>query len=438
MFCAAIFFSRPQYLVPRPSYRPNANGQELKADPIPFLCIVKILILHQHFKVPGRGGAIRSYYLAKALTEKGAKVVVITAENYPDYRKECVEGIEIHYLPVAYDNRFGFTRRAYAFYRYMVKAVKFAGDHRDADLCYAISTPLTTGLAARRIRERYGIPYIFEVGDLWPDAPVEMGFVRNSWLRRQLYRMEEIIYRDALSIVALSPAIREIIRRKIQGKDVHLLPNMADTRYYEPEEKRPALEKKFGVAGRFVVSYIGAIGVANGLHYFLECALASAHAELPVTFLLCGDGAMLGTLKREAAELGLENLTFIPFRNREGVREVMNVTDATFISYQPFPILETGSPNKYFDGLAAGKLIVVNFGGWIREEIEREGCGVYVNPRSPADFVRVIRPFIEDRQLLHAFQRSGRTLAERLYSREILTKRFEKIVREAYQNHKGP
>lgn len=392
---------------------------------------MKILILHQHFKVPARGGAIRSYYLAKALVDKGMKVVVIAAENYPDYRKEFVEGIDVHYLPVAYDNRFGFARRVYAFYRFMRKAVKFAGDHRDADLCYAISTPLTTGLAARRIRSRYGIPYIFEVGDLWPDAPVEMGFVPNSLVRRKLYRMEEKIYRDALSIVALSPAIREIVRRKIQGKDVHMLPNMADTTYFQAEEKLPALEKKFGVAGRFVVSYIGAVGVANGLHYIMECAAATARAGLPVTFLLCGAGAMLHVLKREAAELGLENLIFIPFRNREGVREVLSVTDAAFISYQPFPILETGSPNKFFDGLAAGKLTVVNFAGWIREEIEREQCGVYVDPRSPADFVRAITPFVEDRQLLHAFQRAGRALAERIYSRKILGERYAEIVRKA-------
>ena len=58
----------------------------------------------------------------------------------------------------------------------------------------------------------------------------------------------------------------------------------------------------------------------------------------------------------------LKNFSILPFQNREGVKEVMNVTDATFICYKPVPILETGSPNKYFDGLAAGKLILINFG----------------------------------------------------------------------------
>jgi hypothetical protein len=58
----------------------------------------------------------------------------------------------------------------------------------------------------------------------------------------------------------------------------------------------------------------------------------------------------------------------------------MNITDASFIFYKPVPVLETGSPNKFFDGLAAGKLIIINFGGWIKTEIEENKCGVYVNP----------------------------------------------------------
>src|SRR5690606_37032856 len=111
--------------------------------------------------------------------------------------------------------------------------------------------------------------------------------------------------------------------------------------------------------------------------------------------------------------LSLANVTFIPFRNRDGVKEIMNVTDAAFICYQPFPILETGSPNKYFDGLSAGKLMIVNFSGWIRTEIQKEACGLYADPRQPHDFVQKIRPFVGDPELLKRHQRGARELAER-------------------------
>lgn len=419
----------PLFFAKYRKHRGSGNGRP--ATNFLFLCTVKVLILHQHFKTPGGGGAIRSYYLAKALVEKGAEVVVVTGHNEGGYRKEILEGIEVHHLPVPYDNRFSFTKRILAFSGFVIRALMFSRRHRDAGLCYAISTPLSTGLAALIIRWWYKIPYIFEVGDLWPDAPIEMGFVRNPLLRRRLYDMERRIYRSAHSIVALSDPIRDSIKKKIAGKAIHVLPNMADTQFFKPEEKRPLLEDKYGVKGKFVVSYIGALGVANGLDYLLACAAATARKNSRVHFLICGDGAMLPVLKKSAIRLSLANLSFIPFQNRAGVQEIMNITDANFISYQPVKILETGSPNKYFDGLAAGKLTIVNFGGWIREEIEREACGVYSGPGQAESFPATIQPFLADPSLLKKYQRRGRELAERKYSRTMLGQTFLAVAQGA-------
>jgi hypothetical protein len=135
-------------------------------------------MLHQHFKTPESGGAIRSYYLAKALVEKGHRVVVITAHN-GEAKKENQEGIEVCYLSIPYDNRFGFYARGRSFINYISQSVRAAKNFKDFDYCYAISAPLTIGIAAMRIKSRYNIPFIFEVGDLWPDAPIQMGFVNS-------------------------------------------------------------------------------------------------------------------------------------------------------------------------------------------------------------------------------------------------------------------
>jgi len=385
---------------------------------------VKILILHQHFKTPQSGGAIRSYYLAKALAKDGHRTVVITTHSEKEYRQENQEGIEVHYLPIAYDNRFRFYARSWSFIKYLFGAIRLAGKFRDFDYCYAISVPLTIGIAAMRIKSRYHIPFIFEVGDLWPDAPVQMGFVTNFFLKQSLYRLERLIYKKAQAVVALSSSIKEAIEKKAPDKKVFLIPNMADTDFYKPETKRTDLEEKFNVKGKLVVSYIGALGVANGLDYFLECARASQKAELSVRFIICGDGAMLDHLKRTSQQLQLNNLSILAFQNREGVREVMNVTDASFVCYKPIAILETGSPNKFFDALAAGKLIISNFGGWIKKEIEEAGCGFYLDPNRPTDFVNKINQVLTDKNQLEAFQRASRSLAERKYSREQLSKEF--------------
>jgi hypothetical protein len=122
----------------------------------------------------------------------------------------------------------------------------------------------------------------------------------------------------------------------------------------------------------------------------------------------------------------LSNLSFIEVQNREGVREVMNVTDAALVSFKPLPVLETGSPNKYFDALAAGKLIVINFGGWVKEEIEKYQCGIAIN--SPENFIEKIKPFIESADQLKAYQSAARRLAETTYSRKVLSEKFSGLV----------
>jgi glycosyltransferase involved in cell wall biosynthesis len=394
---------------------------------IAFLYNVKILILHQYFKTPQTGGALRSYYLAKALIAKGISTVVITTHNGSAIKKEFVEGIEVHYLPIPYDNSFGFVKRISSFLKFVWSIVHEADEFRDANVCYAISTPLTIGLAAIWIKIRHKIPYYFEVGDLWPEAPIQMGVIKNPLLKAILYKLEKSIYKRSKAIVALSTAIKEDVQRKASGKEIHVIPNMADTDFYKPEAKRADLEEKFGVKNKFVVSYIGTIGLANGLEHFIDCVEASKNAMQPLHFLICGGGAELNKLRQLAQRKSLNNLSFIPAQNRDGVREVMNVTDAAFISFKPFPVLETGSPNKYFDALAAGKLIVINFGGWMKKEIEEFPCGIHVDPRDSKEFATKMQPFTMSKDSLNRFQINSRRLAEDKYSRKKLGEEFNTL-----------
>lgn len=381
---------------------------------------MKILLLHQHFKTPYKGGAIRSYYLAKALVDLGISVTVITGHNAP-YQEEDIDGIEVHHLQVPYDNSFGAARRIQSFLRFANKATALAKSFTQVDLCYAISVPLTVGLVALRLKRKFNIPFLFEVGDLWPEAPIQLGFINNYFVKRSLYALEKRIYKAAESVVALSPAIKEEILKKVPGKAVHLLPNMADVDFFQKER----IKKD----DKFVVSYIGALGIANGLDFFIACANAARRASLPVHFILCGAGAEKRRLQNLVDSTKLENVSILDFTNRDGVREVLKVTDAALISYKPVPILETGSPNKFFDALAAGKLVVINFGGWIKDEIESAQCGISVDAYDPSDFIRKIKPFIDDPALLERYQNNGRALAENKYSRSILSDQFASIIK---------
>src|SRR5690242_11934122 len=106
---------------------------------------MKVLILHQHFNTPEKGGAVRSYYLAKALVDHGIETVVITGSNEKECKQENYEGIEVHYLSIAYDNSFGFAARSFSFLKYIRQSVSVAKKIPKIDICYAISVPLTIG-----------------------------------------------------------------------------------------------------------------------------------------------------------------------------------------------------------------------------------------------------------------------------------------------------
>ena len=389
---------------------------------------MKILILHQHYKDPAKGGAIRSYYLATALVNAGHQVTVLSAHAQGGQQFLHPEGFEVVMLAVPYKNEFTFWKRSVAFLRFAFAIVRQGGRFRGYDLCYAISTPLTIGLPAWWLKIRYGIPFLFEVGDLWPEVPIQLGFIKSPLLQMVLRAFEKQMYHQARAIVALSPAIQTAVQIRAPRRTVHFIPNMADTDFYRPEEKLPETERKFGVEKRFVVSYLGALGYANGLDFLLECANACRKAGAPVHFLVGGEGAHASRLRDTAKRMQLPNVSFLGMLTRDQVREVLAVTDAVLISYRSEPILETGSPNKYFDGLAAGKLVIINFSGWIRSEIEREQCGLWVNPQQPSEFVRKLEIFWQQPAQLKTHKACARNLALSAYARTILSQKFGAII----------
>jgi glycosyltransferase involved in cell wall biosynthesis len=388
---------------------------------------VNVLILHQHFNTPKSGGALRSYFLAKAAVDKGWRVEIVTGHALNTYQTSEYEGIQVHSVPVLYSNYFGFWKRILSFVGYVWWCIRLSKKFKQADVCYAISTPLTVGWAARWLKWRYNIPYIFEVGDLWPDAPIELDVITNPLLKDFLWSMERRIYRKAKSVVALSPAIQSAIEKKTPGVQVHLIPNMADTEFFQPEFKSVDVKKKFGVQDKLVVSYFGAMGFANGLEYLLQAAQCCQVAKLPVHFLLAGDGVERANLEKLAQNLALTNLSFRKFQNREGVRELMNVTDIVFVCYRHAVILETGSPNKFFDGLAAGKMIMLNFGGWLRSEIEETHCGVYVDPENTKAVLHHLTQLLKEGSLA-SYQKNSRALAEEKFSKASLTEKWLALV----------
>lgn len=387
---------------------------------------MRVLYLHQYFRKPLDGGAIRSYYLAKALVDSGANVDLITSHNHDNIRVENVDGINVHFLPVKYDNRLSFLKRIIAFFSFMRMSYNYSKRLKNIDIVYASSTPLTVGFTALLLNKFYNIPYHFEVRDLWPEAPIQMKAIRNPLFIWFLRRIEKLIYTNATRIVALSPGMKEGVVDIIKEEDkVVVLPNMSDCKYFNLEPKNSKNSFYFGASDKFVVSYIGAIGEVNNLDSLLDVALECKKQDFKdVVFLIGGRGSKLKELKVQASKLELDNVRFVGFLNRIEVQNLLNVTDASFISFDSKPILETNSPNKFFDSIAAGKVCIVNNKGWIKDLIENNKIGFYYSKNQPKAFVEKLKLYVNDLVTLNLAKSQARKLAEQEFSRELVTEQF--------------
>lgn len=382
---------------------------------------MRIVYIHQYFKTPREGGAIRSYYIARALVEAGCEVEMITGHNSRHYVKKVIDGISVHYLPVSYDNSFGFYKRIIAFLRFIVPAVRCAAEVK-ADLCYATSTPLSVGLVALWLKRKYKIPYYFEVRDLWPEAPIALGFLKNPVLIALARWVEKKIYHSAEKIVCLSPGIENAIKMRFLYLPTLRVPNMSDCRYFHPEAKRDLALKKYNIDRKeFVISYYGALGKVNHVEYLLDAAGVCQQRTLPVRFIISGKGAMEKALHGYSKKLGLRNVIFTGHLSRDEIQELLNITDAAYISFVQHKILEINSPNKFFDALAAGKFVITNTAGWTKELIDEHACGMYVNPEHPEELANKVTGYLSDPLMLEEHQKNARKLAESRFSREELT-----------------
>lgn len=386
-----------------------------------------ITIYHSYFRSPQEGGGIRSYHLAKKLLKEGHDVKVVSRHNKLK-GEQLVDGIPVLYLPIPYKNDFGVLRRSLVFILFLIRTTWLASKNK-CDLNYIISTPLTNGLiglVAKNIRKT---PFIFEVGDLWPDVPIELGIIKNRSLHRILLALEKKIYQHSVSVVALSPPMKKIIEEKTNGsKKVTSIPNFSDCEFFKPSDPPAAFTK----STPFNISYVGTFGLANDLEQWLDWAKVLQKHQLPVQIKMMGDGARKQALKTKIEQEEIRNVELLPYSGYEGVKKLLESTHAVIVSFSKGQILHTGSPNKFFDGLAAGKLIIHNLDGWIKDLTEKNDCSLIYDPENPNEAVSALKYLIADPSLFISKQKNARNLALREFEKGFLLDKWLKFILSSF------
>ena len=389
---------------------------------------MRVIYIHQYFRTPEQGGAVRSYHLAKGLVQAGIEVDMITAHNGPDYDQRWIEGIRVHYLPVGYDQKFGFLLRIWAFWSFVIKAKKLVKKLLRTDLMYITSTPLSTGIIGLWAKRKFAIPYIFEVRDLWPEAPVQVGVLKNPLLKRMLYRLEKKIYDQALSVVALSPGIASYIQKKSRDRSVALIPNFSDLNTFYPKEKDKKLAIQLGLSSGLTIAYTGALGLVNAVEELLDLAELAQNSGKNWNFLVMGEGSHKQKLEVISGKKSLKNVRFVPFGSKENVNEILNLADFAWISFAHFPVLKTNSPNKFFDALASGKAILVNHKGWVYDLVKTHQLGISCLPGKLESTFSKLEELENHPSKIDQMGQNARMLAENLFSKEIAIARLIEVV----------
>ena len=394
---------------------------------------MKILYIHQYFCTPEEPGGTRSYWISKELVKRGHEVVVITStkSSHPNPCRVNIDGIEVVYVKNNYDNSMSKLQKVKSFVNYMFKAIKTAKNEKNVDLVFATSTPLTVGYVALRLKACKRWKYVFEVRDLWPEFPIQVGAIRNKLAVKFLRAFEKRIYDKAEHIIALSPGMKEgVMVTGIADNKCSMIPNMSKPDKFYPHEPSLEVAKIYGIdLNKFNVVHFGSMGRANGLEYIIEAARHLKDKSCDdVNFVFLGSGATEPVLKSLVVKYDLKNILFLGWHKMSIVSEVVNCCDASITTFMNLPILKTNSPNKLFDSLSAGKPIIVNSAGWTKDLCEEENCGFYVDPENPGDLADKLIEVKDNVKLLKEWGENARRLSIEIFDKDRLSSQVADVL----------
>lgn len=404
---------------------------------------MKVIYFAEHFYTPSMGGGVRPYQMAKRLIQKGHQVTMVcggdheklglAATSKKNVYRGTIDGIEVIQISIPYSNKDSISKRAFIFLKFAWKAMGYAL-REDYDLLFATSTPLTDGLpgiVAKWFRRK---KFVFEVRDLWPELPKALG-MKNPIFLWGMSVLEKRSYHAADGCIGLSPGICEGIRRRSQkGKPIAMVPNGCDLDLFFPREDKPNVIP--GVKSTDTVAvFTGAHGIANGLDAVLDMAAVLKNRQRKdIKIVFVGEGKVKASLQDRAKNESLDNCIFLGQMPKKELNDVMARADIGLMVLANVPAFYYGtSPNKFFDYIASGLPIVNNYPGWLADMINKNNCGLAVEPEKPELFADALETLSADPEMRKEYGRNGRSLAEREFARDLLGGQFVDFLEKTYQ-----
>jgi glycosyltransferase involved in cell wall biosynthesis len=381
-------------------------------------------------------GGTRSYEFARRLVSMGHEVNMVTSWREADRREGWFvtdeAGIKVHWLPVPYSNRMGFGQRIRAFFQFALRSAQRAAS-LDTDIVFATSTPLTIVLPAVYAARRRKVPMVFEVRDLWPEMPIAIGALQGPLQIQAARWLESWGYGHAAAVVALSPGMkRGVVDRGYPANQIAVIPNSSDSQFFAFNSEVASRFRmvRHWLGDRPLLIYAGTFGRVNDVGYVVDLAKELLRLDSNICLLLVGDGVERDEVIQRARVAGvLEKNLFIEARiakcETPALFSAATMASSLFID---LPAMRVNSANKFFDTLASGKPIFLNYGGWMRDLVDRHDCGINAWGRSMIDVALELNQKLNDPIWLAESGESARRLATSHFDRDILANQLEQVL----------
>ncbi len=316
------------------------------------------------------------------------------------------------------------------FLSYMVTASCAALFQRRPAVVIATSPQLFAAVAGCFVALVRGIPFIFELSDLWPESIVAVGAMKTSAALRWLERLELFLYRRATAVIALAAAFKEnLVRRGIPAEKIAVILNGVDLERYQPRSRDEALAAEWGVkSDEFVVGYLGTHGMAHALENVLHCAERTRGEA--IRYLFVGTGAERARLISEAARLGLSNVTFIPPQPKERMPCFWSLCDVALIHLKNNPAFAAVIPSKIFEAMGMGlPLLIASPGAEGAAIILKEQAGLSVPAEDPDALAAAALRLRRDPNLVRELARNSLAAAPK-FTRERQAREMSNVLEQ--------
>ncbi|WP_298815799.1 glycosyltransferase family 4 protein [uncultured Chloroflexus sp.] len=391
-----------------------------------------ILYLHQYFTTRAGVGGTRSYEFARFFVQQGHQVTMVTAAERQSpwaggwWRQREVDGIKVIEVRAGYADysratAIGYGQRIIAFILFALASLLVVLRVERPNVVFATSTPLTIGIPGMLASWWHRAPLVFEVRDLWPEAPIQMGALRHPALILLARWLERVIYRYSRHIIALSPGMRQgIIDAGIPPEKISVIPNAADLDLFHPQRTGCNWRERLGQPA-FLALYFGTMGEANDVRQVIEAArVLQDQGRNDIMLALAGQGRQRPLLEELARQYNLRNVQFLDPLPKAEVADLVAAADVCLTIFKAVPVLATCSPNKLFDTLAAGRPVIVNTPGWLQRLVVEHQCGRYARAGDPGDLAIQIAYLCDNPDFTRQAGRNARALAEQQFDRRRL------------------